>query len=336
MGLFYSKECRTDQFYNWRPDESDSGDEYRQYKSKKVSGNLKRVVDNSHHCGPVFNQDKLGSCTANAIAGAYSYRYNLEYGTSAGSEDEFVPSRLFIYYNERNMEGTTKTDSGAQIKDGIASVSTNGVCPESMWPYDETKFAERPSDECYTEAKSSHRAIKRHRVMKTLDSLKGCLETGRVFVFGFVVFESFEDQYKWRDNVMPMPEENEKVLGGHAVLCVGYDDFKGCFKVRNSWGSEWGDEGNFYMPYEFMVGTFNLSKCDRNKTYWDELHDSKLQVFDEEDYSDDEEEIEDTFYCGEVSDADNEEETATDDEEDNDEPLCSDIWSIDMTFDKQE
>ena len=258
-----AQKSKTD-FYCWKPDATDQGDEYKRYKRNIVSTNLTRVVSNVAHCGPVLDQGELGSCTANAIAGAYTYRYNLENNASAGSENEFLPSRLFVYYNERRMEGNVKTDAGAEIKDGIKSVKKVGVCPESMWPYDITKFTEKPPTECYDEAKKCHHATEEHRVVKTLDSLKGCLETGRVFAFGFIVFESFEDQTKWVDGVMPLPAKGEKVLGGHAVLCVGYDDNKKCFLVRNSWSDKWGLDGNFYMPYEFMTGTFNLHDFDLN------------------------------------------------------------------------
>ena len=309
MGNYFSTETSAtnpSNFYTWVPDASNARDEYRQYKSKMLSPNLKKVVDNVHHCGPVLAQGQLGSCTANALAGAYAYRYNIEYNLDASSTDEFLPSRLFIYYNERNAEGTPKTDSGAEIRDGIASIEKNGVCPESMWPYDIEKFTDKPPTTCYDEAAACHKSVQQHRVVKNLESLKGCLETGRVFVFGFVVFESFKDQSKWNGSIMPTPQEGEKVLGGHAVLCVGYDDFKQCFKVRNSWGSDWGEDGNFYMPYDFMIGSFNADKYNLGATYWGKL----------------------------LKTSDNEKADDTDNKQDGVQPLCSDIWSIDLTFDK--
>ena len=295
MGAYQSSYLEERQ-YNWKPDTRGPNERYKKYGRNVVSKNLKKVVDNEAHCGPVLNQGTLGSCTANAIAGAYTYRYNLEHDVSDSSSDEFLPSRLFIYYNERAIEGTVSTDSGAEIKDGIKSVSTTGVCPESMWTYDISKFTERPEENCYTEAKKDHHVVKSHRVIKTLESMKGCLETGRVFVLGFVVFESFEDPTKWHGNVMPMPEKDEKVLGGHAILCVGFDDTKQCFKIRNSWGEEWGDNGNFYMPYEFMTGTFELADYKLGDTHWHKYKNKENFVS---------------------------------------RSYCSDMWSIDVTFDKQ-
>src|SRR2546430_11530119 len=66
---------------------------------------------------------------------------------------DFVPSRLFIYYNERKIEGTVPSDSGAMIRDGIKSVASDGVCPEPEWPYVIAKFATRPTAKCYRDAK---------------------------------------------------------------------------------------------------------------------------------------------------------------------------------------
>ena len=83
--------------------------------------------------------------------------------------------------------------------------------------------------------------------------LKGCLAAGYPFVFGFTVLSSFETQEVADTGVMPMPADGDKQLGGHAVCCVGYDDDKQCFVVRNSWGSSWGDGGYFYMPYKYMT-----------------------------------------------------------------------------------
>lgn len=310
MGNYFTANIPdSNDFYTWVPDTPDTNDEYRRYKLTVLSSNLKKIVDNVHHCGPVLSQGELGSCTANAIAGAYTYRYNLEYNLDASSENEFLPSRLFIYYNERNAEGTPKTDSGAQIRDGITSIRKNGVCPESMWPYDITKFTDMPSTACYDEAIACHKSVKQHRVIKTLESLRGCLDTGRVFVFGFTVFESFKDQSKWNGYIMPSPQEGEKILGGHAVLCIGYDDFKKCFKVRNSWGAEWGDNGNFYMPYDFMIGSFNTTNYNLGTTYWSKLAQSNTNH----------------------SDTDSKGPTNT---QNTIQPLCSDIWTIDLTFDK--
>jgi C1A family cysteine protease len=197
------------------------------------------------HCPPVYDQGQLGSCTANAIGAA------IEFDLKKQALPDATPSRLFIYYNERAIEGAVDTDSGAQIRDGIKSVSKQGACPEAMWPYDIAKFAEKPSDACYA-AGLSCRAVSYSRLVQTPGQMKGCLAAGYPFVFGFAVYESFESKEVARSGVVTMPKPGERVLGGHAVMAVGYDDAERHFIVRNSWGSGWGQDGYFLMPYHYL------------------------------------------------------------------------------------
>jgi len=164
---------------------------------------------------------------------------------------DFIPSRLFIYYNERVMEGTVSIDHGAQIRDGIKSVAKQGVCPEKDWPYDISKFAMRPPPADYREALQS-RAVGYSRLVQNANLLKGCLASGFPFVFGFTVYESFESQAVAPSGVVPMPSSGEQVVGGHAVLAVGYDDSTQRFIVRNSWNTNWGMAGYCTMPYAYV------------------------------------------------------------------------------------
>ena len=76
---------------------------------------------------------------------------------------------------------------------------------------------------------------------------------GRPFVFGFTVYESFEGPDVARTGVVPMPGHQEKSVGGHAVMAVGYDDSTQTFLVRNSWGSGWGLGGYFMIPYAYLT-----------------------------------------------------------------------------------
>jgi C1A family cysteine protease len=200
----------------------------------------------------VYDQGQLGSCTANAIAGALEFDQIKE-----ADKTIFTSSRLFIYYNERAMEHTVNTDSGAQIRDGIKSVSQVGAPPEADWPYDITKFTEKPPAKAYTDAPLG-KALQYQRVTQVLNQMKGCLASGYPFVFGFTVYESFESPQVASTGVAPMPASGEKVLGGHAVVAVGYEDSSQCFIVRNSWGPGWGMAGYFSIPYAYLNDS-NLS-----------------------------------------------------------------------------
>lgn len=167
---------------------------------------------------------------------------------------EATPSRLFIYYNERAIEGNIHTDGGAQIRDGIKTVAAQGACPERVWPYLIEKFATLPTQAAYTSA-AQHKVISYQRVVQTLDSLKSALAEGYPFVFGFTVYESFESDKTTHTGIMAMPAAQEKSVGGHAVLAVGYDDHAQQFIVRNSWGRGWGSAGYFFMPYAYITDT---------------------------------------------------------------------------------
>ena len=229
----------------WKPDLPDHRD-YLYTAPEHIAQALPPKVDLSSQCPPVFDQGQLGSCTSQAIAAAY------EFDQKKQGLPDFTPSRLFIYWNERAIEHTTGYDSGAQIRDGIKAVASLGVCPEPEWPYVISKFAIKPPAKCYTDALKD-RAVKYARVKRDLQQMKACLASGWVFVFGFTVYESFESNEVAQTGVVPMPGPDESVLGGHAVLCVGYNDETQRFIVRNSWGPDWGISGYFSMPYEYLT-----------------------------------------------------------------------------------
>jgi C1A family cysteine protease len=219
---------------------------------------LPESVDLRPECAkiPVYDQGPLGSCTAQAIGFVYDFLEN----RTAADPNSFTPSRLFIYYNERDVEGTVNEDSGASIRDGIKCLNRFGVCPESMWPYDIDKFTDKPPSECYNDGRK-HVALAYKRLPQTLGALKQCLASGFPFVFGFEVYSSFPST----GSVVPMPGLLDRKDGGHAVVAVGYDDAKQCFIVRNSWGPDWGDHGFFYLPYEYMLSSMAYDMWQVNK-----------------------------------------------------------------------
>lgn len=207
--------------------------------------NIKPTVDLREKMPLVYNQGNLGSCTANAIGGVdHSLMIKR-------NKNIFMPSRLFIYYNEREIEGNVNKDSGASLRNGIKSLAKQGVCPEYMWTYNIKAFTQKPTKECYEEA-LKHQAIKYERINnESLSTLKYCLQQGNPIIFGFNVYDSFFDISG--NGIMPIPEKSEKKHGGHAVIIVGYDDKNKYFIVRNSWGHWWGDKGYFYMPYKYAT-----------------------------------------------------------------------------------
>lgn len=241
----------------WRPDPPDPRDHVFSAPGGVIEA-LPEYVDLTPDFAP-YSQGRIGSCTANALAAAVQFDRE-----KAGLLPPFIPSRLFIYYNERDVEGSVASDSGAYLRDGIKTLAALGVCPEESWPYDDTPApyeggpfqpdsppAARPSERAYADA-APFLISSYQRLNQSLSQLQGCLASGRPFVFGFTVFSGWYNQ-RPHDPIIRLPGGADRSVGGHAVLCVGYDNARGMFKIRNSWGSDEGDHGYFYMPYAYLT-----------------------------------------------------------------------------------
>jgi C1A family cysteine protease len=233
--------------YGWKPDLPDIRDfKYGGTLGKKAV-TIPQTMDLRNFCSKVEDQGQLGSCTANALVG------NLEFLENK-TKTKFVDrSRLFVYYNERAIEGTVYEDSGAMLRDGIKALATKGVCAESQWPYNIDKFAKKPTMCCFIKALSCK--ITSYHRLSTLDDMLHCIADGYPFVFGFTVYDYFESAEMAEKGILQMPTAGEGVLGGHAVMACGYDQNVKRILVRNSWGPDWGLQGYFWMPYEYISNT---------------------------------------------------------------------------------
>lgn len=232
--------------YGWLRDHLDSRD--RKFSVGEPIA-LPASVDlrTSGFMPPVYDQLQVGSCTANAISAAIDHERKKQ------GEAWLTPSRLFIYFNERSMEGTVASDSGAEIRDGIKSVASQGVCPESEWAYidDGKQFAATPTPTCYTDAVKVE-ALQYASVPQDAVSIKTVLAQGRPVVFGISVYDAFESDEVAKTGLVPMPGPNDAPIGGHAICIVGFDDAKSLFTFRNSWG-DWADAGYGFLPYAYVL-----------------------------------------------------------------------------------
>lgn len=251
--------------YNWKPDLPDFRDKI--YEPITPEAALPAAFSLRSRLPTPYDQGDLGSCTGNALAALFAYQLIIESKLKADNTPKTTPSRLFIYYNERALEGTVSSDSGAFIRDGIKSLAKSGCCFEDLWPYVISRFATKPSKLAYNTA--SKLTVKSYLRINVPDiaSKKTALFTGHPIVFGITVYESFESDNANNTGLIPMPAPTEQTLGGHAMAIIGYDDNKvingvqGAYEVRNSWGTSWGDGGYCWIPYSYLN---NTSLCDDN------------------------------------------------------------------------
>jgi C1A family cysteine protease len=230
--------------YHWRPDPVDTRDHLYQPVSLST---VPTHVDLRNWASPIDDQGQLGSCTGNAIAGAIDL-------IDRKNNKSLRVSRLFIYYQERLLEGTIGSDNGAYIRDGIKSCYTWGAPLETLAPYNISQFAVKPSVAAYADA--ANRKVTGYQRCADFATVKNAVAAGNPVIIGFMVYSSFESASVAATGIMPYPNvAREQLLGGHAVCIVGYDDSKSWFIVRNSWGTGWGDRGYFYMPYQVIQNT---------------------------------------------------------------------------------
>lgn len=232
-----------ERLYGWKPSLPD----HRNAPADTAGLPILEEVDPRAEMPEPYDQGSLGSCTAHAYAGAVEYDDILN-GGSLGT-----PSRLAIYYGERLREGTASTDAGAMGHDAFKDGRKYGVASEALWPYDISKFNVPPPG-TYLDARASHKVRDYRHPAQAEVALKRVLSNRQTVEFGFTVYESFESAEVARTGIVPMPGRGEEVLGGHAVLLIGYlAEHPGYFLVRNSWGTSWGLGGYFLMPSSYVL-----------------------------------------------------------------------------------
>jgi C1A family cysteine protease len=199
-------------------------------------------------CGPVIDQGSLGSCTACSGIGAAMLLSNRQIRDGVWKGPTLDASVLAFYWDERSIDGTTDSDAGASIADSVQAATTAGYIPDSSWPYTEDPYATPPTV-------SPLAVLADHApITQDIDTIRACLAMGYPVQFGIMVYSSFESQAVASSGAVPLPDTNtEQQLGGHALFLYGYDHPNQMFLGRNSWGPQWGDEGNFTIPYSYIL-----------------------------------------------------------------------------------
>ena len=230
--------------------------------AKRPKTSLPDSVDLKEWCSPIEDQGELGSCTAQAGVALVEYFERRAFGKHIDA------SRLFLYKATRNMLHWTG-DTGAFLRSTMGAMTLFGVPPEEHWPYDVANCDEEPPAFCYAFAQN-YQAISYYRLDPPstskdalLKQIKTNLAGGLPSMFGFTVYSSISQGST--TGKIPYPTSGESILGGHAVVAVGYDDAMkiknnnpggtettGAVLIRNSWGTDWGNNGYGWLPYEFV------------------------------------------------------------------------------------
>jgi C1A family cysteine protease len=236
-------------FYGWRPSLPD----HRDLVSDTTTLTILPEVDPRADMPAVYDQGQLGSCTANAVAGAMEYDMHLDGAPFRGH----APSRLLVYYQERLLEGSLgQGDTGAMGRDGFKALQRYGWVPESEWPYHITKYATDPPPSVWADAKLRLLTKPYKAVTRSETAFKQVLSNRQTIAFGFTVYDSFESSEVAATGVVPMPGPGEQVLGGHEVLLIGYLASDPTHALcRNSWSTGWGLGGYFLMPWAYLLNT---------------------------------------------------------------------------------
>ena len=222
--------------YNLKFDEPDKRDKTG-FRAIRVAELPKEYEPDFKELPEPYDQGNLGSCTSQATI-AMIYRHT-----------KFQGSRLQLYYNQREIDGTINEDAGSTLRTAMKAANKLGVCDESVYPYYPDLFRHVPTIEAKAKAKYAQR-LTYERVPQHLLQLKSCLAQGLPITFGFCVYDNFETTDFGKNPIMPMPKG--EFLGRHAILAVGYSDKFGGVWCRNSWG-KYGCY--FLMPYKFITDT---------------------------------------------------------------------------------
>lgn len=199
-----------------------------------------------------FDQGSLGSCTAQALVGAVLFDLKKQ-----GQKKPDMRSPLYLYWQERKMEGRIGQDAGATLTSGIKVLHSIGVCRESLWPYDISTFTNTPTAAMDADAATCRDTdsdpLHTDSVDVDTNVIRSILSQNCPIVGGIRIYESFESFSVRLSGNIPMPKQGEKLVGGHAVVFAGYDDSKQAFLMRNSWGTSWGIGGYFWLPYGYVT-----------------------------------------------------------------------------------
>lgn len=221
------------------------------------------LIDLRNDLGPVTNQGNIHSSPADAITSIYQHLFNKKYNSlvTSDSADEkktvednptFQPSRAFLLYNGIHKDNLGSVGTGCSIRNCLKAFAEFGCCSESRLALNNKNASSLPPDECYRNAKR-HFVKTYGRLKQDLNLMKLVLQTGNLFVFGCSIMDNFHSKEVATSGLISIPTEECRPIGSQALVACGYDSTNRLFIVRNSWGTDWGDNGYAYLPFDYIL-----------------------------------------------------------------------------------
>jgi hypothetical protein len=195
---------------------------------------------------PALDQGKLGSCSVNAACMALQYIIKRDGG------GDFLTSRLALYYATRVYIGRERPDqdAGCDLRSMCKALSRYRMWPEQYWSYTVTRFAEEPPG--FSSSLIAMTPLVQYRAVKRdVYHMQAALNNHTPIIAGIRVYESFLSTRVACTGDVDLPEPGEPCLGGRACLVCGYDS-RGWI-CRNSFGPQWGQDGNFILPQSYLL-----------------------------------------------------------------------------------
>lgn len=192
----------------------------------------------------LVEQGNMDSCVPTCLSTIFYYN-----SFKQGNYLNFRISRLFLYYNARELYQEISDDNGARIIDCIKILKKIGSPPEMAHPYNEKFIYKKPNNLSFKLAKYckllGFKELQRNEIKKNL-------LLNYPVICGIKVYDNFNNEKTIKTGKVLLPENNDEIIGGHSIIIVGYDDNKQKYTFINSWGKSWGNDGFGYIPYDYI------------------------------------------------------------------------------------
>lgn len=220
---------------------------------------LPTMVDLTPCLPPIGDQGQYGTCCAWSTA-YYTRTWHYALDNNLRTKDltkrnTFSPGDVF-----RSLESNQKGAKcqGANFEFILNNFISRGVATLDVAPYvkNEADCDCAPSANASTNA-SNYKIQNYRQVNLDLKSIKRYLTENHVVMFGAKLSDSFmllKDATVLRNHTT---YNYTGIHAYHAMAIVGYDDDKGpngAFRIVNSWGNNWGDNGFAWIDYKFFLG----------------------------------------------------------------------------------